>query len=45
MGDHLFYTTNRNVAAKQELRVGYSPAYARMWGIETLPVEQDEGKV
>ena len=38
-GEHLFFTTSKVIGPRQELRVWYSPHYAKEWG---LPVVQDE---
>ena len=41
-GEHLFFTTSKAIGAKQELRVWYSPHYAKEWGLPT--VHDENGK-
>ena len=38
-GEHLFFTTSKVIGPRQELRVWYSPHYAKEWGLSAV---QDE---
>ena len=44
-GEQLFFTTSKAIGPKQELRVGYSPAYASEWGLPAVHDEHGEQQI